>query len=628
MPLAEFPMLDDGACQRPLGEARELWSGATLGAASDGERTFFIDRNEGHLRVRGGDAPGVVATNLVSGPDRVGWGWLLVDRAHVYWVPGHVEGPRSSDLQLVRVPKGGGAVQKGFQPPGPVIAVHIDEWGGLLLTEEGLWRLDLRDWGKARLIRPGQYATMAADPRRAYLRPIGESGPMDAVAHQVLDDNGCREPDSTSIVSVDRRTGAMSDLYSSKELSLFGPLVADETHLYTAAAPTASVADEKGCRVRRLLRIGKETQTVTSRVVPVGIGGDLAQQGGRLFWIDGTSGRVFRTGKTGGPVVVVGQVPCRPNRLLLAGSSVGVWRADGGQCPLALLPANGEVASAAANLEAGDALLTVGGGWAYVANAEDQLRRISLAKGTAEPIRGRGDAPVTAIQAAVVGESLFFLGPDFLGRWSPGNEITRVFEGHARALALDGDQLYVALEDGSIAQLGNRGGPQTLVPGAGSAVRDLVAMNHAVYWTEGAGPNRGGGRTLFTLGPDRQRTQVLSIEGMDQIATDGRVLYYATEGRSRLLPGEREISGAIVRLAGGTPSRLADRQETVTDLRASRRGVFWRQRRGVRWVDEAGALRGLDCTVADQGVGLVEADGAVYWADGTARALMTARLPK
>ena len=35
----------------------------------------------------------------------------------------------------------------------------------------------------------------------------------------------------------------------------------------------------------------------------------------------------------------------------------------------------GEIASFPVNLEAGDALLAVADGWAYLANAEDQLRR-------------------------------------------------------------------------------------------------------------------------------------------------------------------------------------------------------------------------------------------------------------
>jgi hypothetical protein len=148
-----------------------------------------------------------------------------------------------------------------------------------------------------------------------------------------------------------------------------------------------------------------------------------------------------------------------------------------------------------------------------------------------------------------------------------------------------------------------------------------------VYWIEGAAPHRGGGRVLWTARPDGQRTQLLSIEGMDQIATDGQAIYYATEGRSRLLPGERELPGTVMRFFEGRPSQLADKQETVTDLRASRRGVFWRQRRGVRWIEESGALRALDCTVADQGVGLVESEGSLYWADGTARAVMSVKLP-
>ena len=55
-------------------------------------------------------------------------------------------------------------------------------------------------------------------------------------------------------------------------------------------------------------------------------------------------------------------------------------------------------------------------------------------------------------------------------------------------------------------------------------------------------------------------------------------------------------------------------------------GVFWRQRRGLRWVDPSGALRPLDCTGADPAAGLVESDGSLYWADGTARALLVVRL--
>ena len=403
--IADYPMLDDGACQRPLGDVRAIWPGATVGATSDGEQTFFVDGKDGHLRVQRGDgAPRVVAAQLVAGADRVGWGWLLADATHVYWIPGHLEGPRSSDGQLVRVAKGGGAVQPGWQPPGPVIAAHIDEWGGLLVTEEGLWRIDLREWGKARLLRAGRFATLVADPRRAFLRTIDEPGPMDLVAHQVLDGNGCNEPASAAIVAVDRHSGALASLFESRELSLFGPLVADETHLYTAAAPTALVADERSCRVRRLLRISKEGGAVQDRRVPVGIGGDLAQQGARLFWIDASTGRVFRTDKSGGAVVAVAQLACRPNRLIAAGGSLAVWKADGGPCGLAAVSPEGEIASFPVNLEAGDALLAVADGWAYLANAEDQLRRVSLARTMSEAIRGRKGLPVSAIQAAVVGD--------------------------------------------------------------------------------------------------------------------------------------------------------------------------------------------------------------------------------
>jgi hypothetical protein len=626
--LVETPVLDDGACARPLGIAHTFWDGPVIGATSDGAQTFFVDARDGHLRARNGDLPTVVLTpRLVAAPDRVGWGWLLADRAHVYWIPGHIEGPSSSELQLVRVPKQGGPVQRGFQPPGPVIAAHIDEWGGLLLTEEGLWRLDLRDWGKARLIRAGQYATLAADPRRAYLRSINEPGPMDFVAHQVLDSSDCHEPDSASIVSVDRQSGSISTLWSSKELSLFGPLVADETHLYTAATATEDTGDEKSCRVRRLVRIGKESGSVVVRRVPAGIGGDLIGYAGQLYWTDTATGRVFRTPKGGGDVVVAAQLSCRPNRLLGVGDEIAAWRSDGGRCGLTTVPRAGTLATAVAALEAGDALLTVAAGWVYVSNSEDAVRRISLAKGTTEPVRARKGAPLTAIQAVPFDEAIFFVEPDHLTRWSPTGELTRVFDGHLRALAVDGDQLFAATEDGSIAVMGKAGLPRTLVPGAGGAVRDLAALRRAAYWIEGASGSRGAGRALWTAGPDGVRNQVLAIDGMTQIAADGRSVYYATEGRSRTLPGEREVSGTIMRLSDGVPGQVVDKQETITDLRAGRHGLFWRQRRGIRWVDESGAMRAVDCTVGDQGVGLVESDGVLYWADASARAVLGVKLP-
>jgi hypothetical protein len=626
MQLTDYPPLDDGVCVRPLGDVHELWSGATLGVAADGDQTFFVG-GDGHLRaVIAGKPPAVVANTLVTGAQRVRWGWLAVDRRFAYWVPGYLDSPRSGELQLQRVPKTGGAIQPGFTPPGPVVAVQIDDWGGLLLTEDGLWRLDLREWGRAQLLVRGQFAALVADGRRAYLRSVLEPGPMDFVAHQVLDDNGCHELASRSIIAVDRQTGKTTTLFSSKELDLFGPLVEDATHLYAAAAPTAITADAHTCRVRRLLSIPKDGGTVQSRRVPVGIGGAMAQDSANLFWIDSATGRVFRADKGGGPVAVVAQLTCRPNRLALAGRSVVVWKADGGQCPLWALSAGSQVASALVNLEAGDALLALGGGWAYVANAEDQVRRISLTRGTSETIRGVGGAPIAAVQAAVLGNSLYFIGPDFLGRWSPAGEVVRVFEGRARALAADDDQLFVATEDGGISVLGKTGGPRTVVVGRGGAVRDLVAMKRAAYWLEGPPPTQGGGRALWTSGPDGLRTELLAIDGMNQIATDGRSIYYATEGRSRLLPSDVERPGAIVRFADGRPAEVAGRQETITDLRASARGVFWRQRRGVRWVDPSGTLRAVDCTVADQGVGLTEADGTLYWADGTARALMSVKL--
>jgi hypothetical protein len=445
---------------------------------------------------------------------------------------------------------------------------------------------------------------------------------MDFVAHQVLDGNACHEPPSSSIVRVDRQSGDVTTVFESKDTLLFGPLVADETHLYTAAEPAAETGDDKTCRVRRLLRIGKDSRSVTTRRVPAGIGGDLVGQGGQLFWVDG-AGRVFRAPKSGGNAVVMAQVPCRPNRLAVAGSQILVWKADGGQCPLSAVPASGELETAVAPLEAGDALLAVDAGWAYVSNAEDRLRRVSLAKGTSEPIKARNGTPVTAIQAAVIGGALYFVGPDYLGRWSPGTkEIARLYEGHPRALAPDGDELYVAAEDGSIAVVGRTGAPRTVLPGGGTSVRDLAALHRAVYWIEGAAPNRGSGRALWTAGPDGQRTQLLATEGMDQIASDGQAIFYATAGRSRAVPGDQGLSGTVMRFADNQAIKLADRQETVTDLRATPRGVFWRQRRGVRWIDATGTLRGLDCTTGDQGVGLVESGGALYWADATARSVM------
>jgi hypothetical protein len=627
--ITDYPPLDDGVCAGPLGQARELWTGATVAVAADGDRTFFVDASDGHLRALDDGKPAAVVTsNFVAGASRVRWGWLAADRRFVYWVPGNLDSPRSGELQLVRVAKAGGRAEPGFTPPGPVVSVQIDEWGGLLLTEEGLWHLDLRDWGRAHLLVRGQFSALVADGRRAYLRSVIERGPMDFVAHAVLDENGCHELTSRSIVAVDRQTGQTSSLFASTELDLFGPLVEDATHLYVAAAPTSMTADARSCRVRRLLRIPKNGGPIQSRRVPVGIGGALAQDGANLFWIDSATGRVFRADKGGGPVAVVGQLPCRPNRLAIAGRSVVTWRADGGQCRLSGLAAASQIATARVNLESGDALLAVGGGWAYLANAEDQVRRVSLARGTSESIRGPDGAPIAAVQAAVLGNNLYFIAPDFLGRWSPvNNEVVRVLEGRARALAADGNELFVATEDGGISVVGKTGGPRTLVLGRGEAVRDLVAMGQSAYWLEGPPPTQPGGRALWTSGSDGLRMEVLSKDGMDQIATDGRFIYYATEGRSRMLPSDSERPGAVVRVVDGRPSEVAGRQETITDLRASPRGIFWRQRRGIRWVDSTGTLRPLDCTVADQGVGLTESEGTVYWADGSARALMAVKLP-
>jgi hypothetical protein len=569
----------------------------------------------------------VEATKLVPGAPRVRWGWLALDRRFAYWVPGHLDSPRSGELQLVRVPKSGGAAEPGFTPSGPVVSVHIDEWGGLLLTEEGLWHLDLRVWGRAHLLARGQFSALVADGRRAYLRPVIDPGPMDFVPHQVLDENGCHEPDSRSVVAVDRQTGQITTLFAAKDMDLFGPVVEDAAHLYVAAAPTAMTADERGCRVRRLLRIPKDGGPMQSRRVPVGIGGAMAQDGANLFWIDSATGRLFRSDKGGGPVMVMGQFPCRPNRLAIAGRSVVVWKADGGQCRLSAVPIGAQVASAPVNLEAGDALLAVGGDWAYVANAEDQLRRISLARATSESIRGPDGAPIAAVQAAVLGNDVYFIAPDYVGRWSPGsNEVVRVYEGRAHAIASDGVQLFLATEDGGISVLERSGRPRTVVLGRGESVRDLVAMRQSPFWLEGPPPSQPGGRALWTAGPDGLRTRVLAIEGMDQIAADGRFLYYATEGRSRLLPSDTERPGAVLRVIDGHSTEVAGRQETITDLRASGRGIFWRQRRGIRWVDGNGALKAVDCTVSDTGVGLMEVGGTLYWVDGTARALMAAKL--
>lgn len=603
-----------------------MWSGATLGVASDRGQRFFVDAKDGHLWGAQGDAPpAVVASQFVPAADRVAWGWLSIDRGHAYWTPGQMVGQRSGERQILRVPRQGGPVQPGFQPKGPVVAVQIDDAGGLLLTEEGLWSLDLRDWGKARLLRPGHFSSLAADGRRVYLRPVRDAVPMDLVAKQVVGENRCFEPRGTRVVVIDRQSGAETPFFDGGDLTLFGPLVQDETHLFVAATETSLLADLRSCQVRTLLRISKDGGASQARRLPVGLGGDLVAVGAHLYWIDAISGRVFTTPKGGGPISVLAQLPCRPNRLAAVGGGLELWKGDGGSCPLTRVALDRPVAAAAANLDPGDALLAVGSGWAYVADADDRLRRISLARGTVEPVRGKDGVQVVATQGAVIGEALFFLAPDFLGRWSPdAGEVVRVYEGRVRALASEGDDLYVATHDGTIATLGKSGGARTVILGTGASVRDLAALGAAVYWIEG--PPRGGGRALWTSAAEGARTQLMAVDGMDQIASDGRAIYYATEGRSRILPTDSERSGAIVRFAGGRVAEIAGRQETVTDLRASPHGVFWRQRRGVRRLDAAGALTAVDCTVADQGVGLAEADGFLYWTDATARALMVARV--
>jgi hypothetical protein len=68
--------------------------------------------------------------------------------------------------------------------------------------------------------------------------------------------------------------------------------------------------------------------------------------------------------------------------------------------------------------------------------------------------------------------------------------------------------------------------------------------------------------------------------------------------------------------------KLADDQEGVSDLTAGRDGVYWRQRHGVRWADESGRLRALDCVNGFDATGIAEADGRVYWTDGWTGALL------
>jgi hypothetical protein len=631
---AGYPALDDGICQRPLGAAGQISPGPALAAASDGERLFFVDGRTGDLRVGLDGRSRVVAPKLVAAPQVVESGWLAADRAHAYWIPGQSLA-RNPDRRLLRVASEGGPVQAGFEPAAPVIAVQIQEGDGLLLAGDGLWALDLRDWGKARLILPGEFATFAADRRQVYLRPLRRAAPLDHLAQQVLGDGRCREPYSAQVVGLDRQTGRVTTVYQSTTLALFGPLLLDATHLYLAATPAADLADAQHCRARKLLQIPRHGGTAEARQLP-GVGADMTQDAQQLYWIDPGSGRVYRTGKRGGAVGVVGQLACDPDRLLVRGGTIHVWKSDGRRCPFVELASGGTVASVGAALEPGDDLLAASDGWAYLADAGGRLRRISLelglARGPGQAITSADGAPVMALEALAAPGSVFFRDPDRVGRWSEKDRrVVWIHQGRARALTLAGDEVYFATDAGNIVAASVQGAAvRTVVEGTGR-VRDLAIAEGVLYWTEVRDLLQPTGRTLRTsaLHPPAAGgpRQLLARDWLDLLASDGRGLYYSTQGWSRTLPSEREVPGTITRLLPEPSQRLADRQETIAALVASPRGVFWRQRQGVRWVDERGTLRALDCTFGDEARGLVASGGTVTWADASAGALLTASLP-
>jgi hypothetical protein len=135
-------------------------------------------------------------------------------------------------------------------------------------------------------------------------------------------------------------------------------------------------------------------------------------------------------------------------------------------------------------------------------------------------------------------------------------------------------------------------------------------------------PPPGAADVLSTTPKESVPVGLKSIDGLDLVAARGERVYYSIAPRKRPFAGDFGPPASAVFRHGLPSLKLADDQDGVSDLTAGRDGVYWRQLHGLRWADDSGTLRAIDCVNAFDATGLVEANGRIYWTDGHAGALL------
>jgi hypothetical protein len=636
--------LDDGACSVSPGNFAAAAPADVVAAATDGTRIFTVDGGpSGDLRSQ--PVGGGTAVVLARGghADNTRWerggGWLAADDRFVYWLAKPSPSSGSVPPRLMRFLKSSGVAEVGFAPP-PTRELIATAGDLLLLGDDGLWQIDRKRWGKARLIAPGAFAHVAADQGRAFLLAARDPPPQPDVGP------------SLRIVVVDRATGTVGPFFESSDVVAAGPLRADETHLYLEVRDGRSAVEPRGslCKRPTLLRLAKKDGAVERIPLPCPAGEDLAVSGDDIYWIDRTAKRVMHAPKTGGRVAISGKLACAgvDNRLLAVGARLYAWNADG-SCPLQTGTPNGTAAKVVALVEGIWDLLAATDTAAF-ATADGRVRRIALTDGAIEDLKYPDGEPVAASEGVASGDGdLSFIHHDaaieppyvphpvghFVGRWSARSaRVSRVFEGLARLLVASGPDVYF-VSGRSIVKLAGAAGAETraitLVKDAGD-VQSLAVSRRKLFWSVVRNTDDKAGRSLWTAGLDGSGpAQLAEIDWLDLVAADpggdAEAPLYSTFGQSTSLLSTRDkIPGRVFRYGRWGSGRLADDQDDVRSLVVTPLGVAWWQQRGMRWQSGDGPPRAVDAC-AGMGRGLAVVGRRIIWADAYAGALMETSPP-
>jgi hypothetical protein len=616
------PPPDDGLCRGPLGQARELGAEPVTAVATDGQQLFAVHTKDGSLWSRplgGGQGTGRrLAERIAPGAAAGAGGWLVASGAHVYWLARRLPWKREP-AQILRVPRQGGMAQAAPAPDEPVLDLVIDQQDLLVLTTRGVWSVAEPGGGPPRRLVQGEFQALAAEGGEIYLRQLrGGDRVIPADRMSAGGQRPCDQRLDTQLYRLDRQSGALTLLQEIRATVGAGPLRIDGTHLYFGTGAGEVVPGQTSCvvEVRSLIRVPR-TDGDAQRYPVNGVGPDLGVRGAHLFWLDRAAGRLFRMVKTGGRAEVVAQTTCRPDHLLLAGAQAYLWGGETGSCPLVAADDQGTLAAVVGSLRAAPRtfrLLAMRADEAYL-DVDGTVRRVRVATGEFDTVSTDQGEPLEATEAALVGDQVWFAGTDFVARLPPGStRALREYRGESHQLAAGERALYVAGRH-DIVRLAAAGTAQVVVAGVGP-VQALAVAGDRLFFSTPAASDR---RVLWAVpgGSAKHPERLDELAGLGVLASDGAELYYAVNGEHR---------GRIVR-HGRWSRTVADHQFDVTDLSAGARGVFWNQRRGLRWLDPSGTLRAVDCSSGLGASGVIAANDHLYWADRGDGILLAAPLP-